>query len=236
MIYAMTMVIATMVAQADVNSLVKGHEEGVGRIKTLKCTIDERMSVDGGKTWRTMSLRKVRRSNDRERVHLQRFWLYKPGNQFEKIEPVWHLEALFSPESITTMDGYDPDHPPREPITVANEKVTGRRLGGMIRSPEPHKPWGYKGLVAGAYGADFLLFFLPDGRNSTRDLCEATKGVTPVERRDSQGDPLWDLALKTPDGKSLITLALSPRRGYASLENKGTNIASGSVATRRVVD
>jgi RNA polymerase sigma factor (sigma-70 family) len=40
-------------------ALVAQHEEHQGRIRTLKCTIDERASLDGGQTWRDMVIWKV---------------------------------------------------------------------------------------------------------------------------------------------------------------------------------
>ena len=56
----------------------------------------------------------------------------------------------------------------------------------MIRPPLPHGPWGYKGVASSVFGGEYLLFFLPEARYSTRDLCEATKDVTPGSRSTSR--------------------------------------------------
>ncbi len=71
--------------------------------------------------------------------------------------------------------------------------------------------------------------------HSLRDLCETEVNAAsqPVERRDSQGHPLWDFHFKAqpgfpawdvrhemPDGKYYsYVLTLSPRHGYAIIES-----------------
>jgi hypothetical protein len=73
---------------------------------------------------------------------------------------------------------------------------------------------------------------------SLRELCEAEVNATakPVERRDDQGHPLWDLQLKAPlghpawdvrhevpEGKYYsYVVTLSPRHGYAIVESERT--------------
>jgi hypothetical protein len=142
--------------------------------------------------------------------------------------PTGERDVLFGPDGIRLMDGYDPAHPPEEPITISRELTSG--IGGLINPSQPFTVAGYRtGLVP-----DYLLLTLVDVMYSVRDLCEAevNAAAKPVERRDSKGRPMWDLQLKAPpghpawdvrhevpDGKYYsYVLTLSPRHGYAIVE------------------
>src|SRR5262249_10534189 len=50
-------------------ALVAQHEAHQERIRTLKCTIDERASIDGGQTWKDLFVWKVWKDGPRERIH-----------------------------------------------------------------------------------------------------------------------------------------------------------------------
>ena len=111
------------------------------------------------------------------------------------------------------------------------EMTTGNRMGGLIKPPQPFAIGGYKTGLS----ADYLLLTLVNVAHSLRDLCETEVNAAsqPVERRDSQGHPLWDFHFKAqpgfpawdvrhemPDGKYYsYVLTLSPRHGYAIIES-----------------
>ncbi len=213
-------------------TLVAGHEDSLRQIRTLKCVIDERVSIDGGQTWRDLETWKVWKSGPRERVHRTRHRILNPNRTFEVVKaPRGETDVLFAPDGIRSMDGYDPSHPPAEPVTIRYELTSGNRIGGLIKPPQPVAIGGYKTGLA----ADYRLFTLVDVMYSLRDLCEAEVNAArkPVERRDAQGHPLWDLPLKAPAGHPRwdvrhempegkyysYVVTLSPRHGYAIVES-----------------
>jgi hypothetical protein len=134
------------------------------------------------------------------------------------------------------MDGYDPAHPPAEPVTIRDQVVRNVRIGGMIQPSQPYCIGGYRTGLA----ADYILLTLVDVRSSLRDLCETevNAGGKPVERRDDQGQPLWDLPFQAQpghlawdvrhevqlsDGKYYsYVVTLSPRHGYAIIDTVRT--------------
>ena len=54
--------------------------------------------------------------------------------------PQGEVDVLFTPERILSMEGFDPTHPPSEPVTVRDELVTGNRIGGLIQPPAAFGP------------------------------------------------------------------------------------------------
>jgi hypothetical protein len=156
-----------------------------------------------------------------------------PNRTFEVVKaPRGERDVLFAPDGIRSMDGYDPAHPPKEPVTMLYELTSKNKIGGLIRPPQPFAIGGYKTGLS----ADYLLLTLVDVRYSLRDLCETEVNAAskPVERRDAQGHPLWDLPFEaqpghpawdvrheTIDGKYYsYVVTLSPRHGYAVIESE----------------
>jgi RNA polymerase sigma factor (sigma-70 family) len=213
-------------ARADAGELVGNQEATLKRIQSLTYVSDMRVSEDGEKTWKTMVRFKVARNGPVERVHTQSFWI----RDRDKIVPNNSLsDALLSPDGVFSMTGYDPDHPPREPVTPIDQSVGGGRISAAILPAQPFGPWGYKGARA----ADYLALFLPDPRYSLRELRQATANVVPTGRRDAQGQMLWDLALKSPDGKADYVVTLSSAHGYAIAETRFTQV-DGARTLKRV--
>jgi RNA polymerase sigma factor (sigma-70 family) len=207
-------------ADADVTAqpgvLVDKHEAQLGRIRSLRYAIDERVSEDGGKTWKTTVQWTVRRDGPRERVRYQQFWV---RDRDRLVPNDSHADVLFSPDGVLSMSGYDQAHPPPEPVTPADRSAAGAgRIGGLIRPAQPFGPWGYKGALA----ADYVPLFLPDPRYSLRDLCTASPNAATAVRRDEQGQALVDLALNSPDGKLAYVVTLSPSHGYAIAQTQAT--------------
>jgi RNA polymerase sigma factor (sigma-70 family) len=213
-------------------ALVAQHEAHQERIRTLKCTIDERASIDGGQTWKDLFVWKVWKDGPRERIHRTIHRVLKGSAAFEVVKaPRGELDVLLTLDGVRSMWGYDPAHPPAEPVAIRDEFVTGNRLSGLIRPALPRTVGGYRTGNA----ADYLLLTLVDVMYSLRDLCEAevNAGVRPVERRDEQGRVLWDLRLKAPPGHASwdvrhempegkyysYVLTLSPEHGYAVIES-----------------
>ncbi len=214
-------------------ALVAQHEEHQGRIRTLKCTIDERISIDNGQTWKDLITWKVWKDGPRERVHSTMHRVLNPNRTFNVVKaPLGERDVLFAPDGIRSMDGYDPAHPPAEPVTIRYEMASGNRIGGMIRPAQPSAIGGYRNGLA----ADYLLLTLVNVMYSLRDLCDAevNAAIRPAERRDEKGQPLWDFHFKAqpghpawdvrhevqvPDGKYYsYVVTLSPRHGYAIIE------------------
>ncbi len=212
---------------ADVGVLVANHEGPLKRIQSLKYVVDQRVSDDGGKTWKTMAHFQVCRRGAVERVHRRQFWI----RDRDKIVPDNSLtDVLLTPDGIRSLAGYDPDQPPHEPLTMTDQAAAGIRIMGLIQPAQPSGPWGYK-----APAADYLALLLPDPRYSLRELCEASGKVAPGARRDAQGQTVWDLALKSPDGKTAFVVSLSPAHGYAIAESQAT-LTAAARRTDRVLE
>ena len=214
-------------------ALIVGHEVHQARIKTLKCIIDERVSIDDGQTWKDLATWTVWKSGERERAHSTTHQVLNPNRTFTVVKaPLGERDVLFGPDGIRSMEGYDPAHPPEEPVTMLHELTSGNRIGGLIKPPQPFTVGGCRTGLA----PDYLLLTLVDVMYSVRDLCEAevNAAAQPVERQDSQGRPLWDLQLKAPPGHPAwdvrhempegkyysYVVTLSPRHGYAIVETE----------------
>jgi RNA polymerase sigma factor (sigma-70 family) len=223
-------------------ALIVGHEVHQARIKTLKCIIDERVSIDDGQTWKDLATWTMWKSGERERVHSTTHLVLNPNRTFTIVTaPRGERDVLFGPDSIRSMDGYDPAHPPAEPVMMSHELTSGNRIGGLIKPPQPFTVGGYRTGLA----PDYLLLTLVDVMYSVRDLCEAevNAAAQPLKREDSQGRPLWDLQLKAPPGHPAwdvrhempegkyysYVVTLSPRHGYAIVETeKITRVERGT--------
>ncbi len=216
-------------------ALVLKHEQNQKQIQTLKCVIDERVSFDGGKTWRDVVTWHVCKSGPKERVHSTTHLILRGGETFEVLKPPrGETDALFAPDAIRSMAGYDPLNPPDEPVTILYELTTKQRIGGLIKPPQPFAVGGYKTGLA----ADYLLGTLLDAMYSLRDLCEAQENTAsqPLERRDTEGHVLHELKLKAPPGHQAwdvrhelpegkyytYVVTLSPRHGNAVIESERT--------------
>ncbi len=212
-------------------ALVTGHEDHQKKIQTLKCVIDQRVTFDGGTTWRDLVTWKVWKSGPRERVHSTTHRVWSGGGNIEIIKaPRGETDALFAPEGIRSMSGYDPANPPEEPITMSYELASKNKIGGLIRPPQPVTVGGYRTGLA----ADYLLGTLVDVMYSLRDLCEegANATVQAVERKGEGGEtlldlklkappghPAWDVRHEVPEGKHYTyLLTISPRHGNAIIE------------------
>ncbi len=214
-------------------ALVLAHEQNQKQIQTLKCTIVERVSFDGGKNWRELVTWKVCKSGLRERAHSTTHRLLRGGETFEVLKPPrGETDVLFGPDGIRSMAGYDPANPPEEPVTMLYELETKNRIGGLIKPPQTFGPGGYKTGLA----PDYLLGTLLDAMYSLRDLCEAdlNAGSQPLEHRDAQGHVVHELKLKAPPGHQAWDLRhelpegkyysyfirISPRHGNAVIESE----------------
>ena len=203
------------------------------RIKTLRCIIDERVSIDGGQTWKDLTTWTMWQSGERERAHSTTHQILNPNRTFRVVKvPTGERDVLSGPDGIRSMDSYDPAYPPEEPVTMLHELTSGNRIGGLIKPPQRFTVGGYRSGMA----PDYLLLTLVDVMYSVRDLCEAevNAAAQPVERHDSQGRPLLDLQLKAPPGHPAwdvrhempegkyysYIVTLSPRHGYAIVETE----------------
>lgn len=216
--------------RADPGELVRKQEENLEKIQSLKCVIELRVSDDGEKTWKTMCLCNFARKGPVERVHTRYFWS-RDRDRIVRYDGL--SDALLSPDGIVSMNGYDPDFPPREPLTPA-DAAAGGRVSATRWPAQPFGPWGYKGGLA----ADYLLQFLPGPRYPLRELREAPAKTPPAGRRDDNGKTLVDMALQSPDGKVDYVVSLSPAHGYAIAETQVTQKDGARVLknTDRVVE
>jgi hypothetical protein len=214
--------------------LLGEHEGRLKNIQTLKCVIDQRSSHDGGKSWKKTMTWRVWKSGPKERVLRTMHGLSQPGSYEEIKPPHGEGDILFTPDGLWSMAGFDPLHPPHEPVTIRDEMVSQNRISGLIRPAEPWGPCGYRSSLA----ADNILLFLPDVRYSLRDLCDekANAMVRPVERRDPAGHLLWELELLTPDRSLSYVVTLSPRHGYSIIEERLGPPGAPVKWTGRVVD
>ena len=164
--------IRTLSPRQQFEALLTREEDYLKKIQTLKCVIDLRSTLDGGKTWKHNSTLHVWKRGPIKRIHQSTRSVRAIGaGTFDEIpSPQGEVDVLFTPEAILSMQGFDPTHPPTEPVTVRDELVTGNRIGGMIQPAAAFGPGGYQH----ALGADFLLLLLPDFRYSLRDLYEET--------------------------------------------------------------
>ena len=179
-------------------SVVGAHDATLRKIQTLKCGIDFRASADGGRTWKSLETYKVWKSGPRERIHKTTHHVYSPAGGFEVIMPPGgEKDVLFAPDGVRTLDRYDTANAPKEPVTIQSRNS----IVGTIQPAQAFAVEGYKSGLA----ADYLLLTLPDVIYSLHDLCEAEINTAskPVERRDAQGNVLWDLALKAPRALTL---------------------------------
>jgi RNA polymerase sigma factor (sigma-70 family) len=212
---------------ADVKALVDKHEEHLKRILSLKCLIDMLVSDDGGETWKPMGQTKYCRNGLNERIHHQQF-LTRDRDKIVRSEG--HTDVLFTMDGIRSLSGFDPTHPPAEPLTPIDQAAAGAgRLSGMMRAPEPAGPGGFKGGLA----ADHQMLLLPDPRYSLRQLCEATPKVAIESRTDAAGQSLRELKLKSPDHKIDYVVTVAPDRGYSIVEVTSVQTINGAAATRR---
>jgi peroxiredoxin len=73
-----------------------------------------------------------------------------------------------------------------------------------------------------------MALFLPDPQYSLRELSEAQPATLAAGRRDGLGRDLWDLTLKSPDGKTAFVVSISPAHGYAIAETQVTRTAGAA--------
>jgi len=217
-------------------ALLTREEDHLKKIQSLKCIIDLRSTLDGGKTWKHNSTLQVWKRGPIERVHRSTRSVRAIGaGSFDEIpSPQGEVDVLLTPDAILSMQGFDPTHPPTEPVTVRDELMTGNKIGGLIQPAAAFGPGGYQHALA----ADFLMLLLPGFQHSLRDLYKdsANSGVKPVERRGPQGETLWDLDLKTSNGRTSFVLTLSPRHGYSIIEEKGMPFGALGTESTRVLE
>jgi hypothetical protein len=115
-------------------ALIVGHELHQARIKTLKCIIDERVSIDGGQTWNDLATWTMWKSGGRERVHSTMHQILNPNRTFRVVEvPTGERDVLFGPDGIRSMDSYDPAYPPEEPESTNPTSESMKIRRGVIR-------------------------------------------------------------------------------------------------------
>ena len=73
---------ATRPLPPQFQALIAQHEEHQQRIRTLKCVIEERTSIDGGQAWKDLVTWKVWKSGPRERVHSTMHRTLNPNGTF----------------------------------------------------------------------------------------------------------------------------------------------------------
>jgi RNA polymerase sigma factor (sigma-70 family) len=180
-------------------ALVAQHEEHQKRVRTLKCTIVERASIDGGQNWRDMATWKVWKSGPTERIQSSTLRTMIGAVAFKRVRaPGGERDSLLTPDRVWSMEAYQTAHPPAKPVAIRDLLNKQIRIGGMIQPPQPYCIGGYRTGRA----ADYLLLTLVDVQSSLRDLCETEVNANskPIERRDTQGGPLWDLTFQPQPG------------------------------------
>ena len=188
----------------DTETLLGKHEESLRRVYSISADIEWRVSEDNGKTWQLVFTYNVRRSGRRERVHRKQSSAVRDG----KLKTASQFsDWLSAPDGQRTLVGLDPDHPPKQPVTMLSEHESHVRISGRVRAAQPFGPDGYK--TAWGYP-----IFQPIPDHSLRELCQSSGTVRPSEGRDERGDKTWKLSLKAPESHVTCTVSLSPNHGY----------------------
>jgi|GEM_PF-5877965 len=223
--------ISGFVGQIGSEELVKRHEEYLRSIRSLKCSIDQRVSFDGGKNWTVTKTFKLARSGEVERVHSVEYFRSLPGYKLERLIPIVHTDSMFDAKSLLSMQGYNPEHPPAEPVTALQQMVTRQKIGGAIRAAQQAGTFGYKGALS----CDYLLLMLADDTRSLRELLDSNPNVKPTARKNEGGEEVWDLPLKSEDGRVLFEISLAPKHGYAITEIRRRPLRGNGGTGRAVV-
>ena len=131
MIGACIAIVVLQTAQVDPNQLERiltRNEETLGRVRTLRATIETKASEDGGKSWKTTETVDVIRSGRRELTRGTLFGSFF-GDQWREGKGL--SVALFTPEEQRVLGGWDPENPPRVPLE--GEDVS--QIKGAVRAP-----------------------------------------------------------------------------------------------------
>jgi hypothetical protein len=194
--------------QVNTDWLIDRYEESLGRIYSLRATVESRGSFDGGTTWRIMYITKLIRSGDRERdsVAIKSFPI--DGALQDQINyPV----SLHTPEYTRGLDGLDPDHESAGSASYIEHEATGKgpRVTGRISAPGVLGPHGYNGTPSST-----ALGFVVDPNQSLREMLQSSKKVVPIQGRDGKGDPTWILRLEPTQGNFTYSIHLNPKYNY----------------------
>jgi hypothetical protein len=229
MIGACIAVVVLQAAQLDPTQLERiltRNEETLGRIRTLRTTIEMKASEDGGKSWKTIETVNVTRSGRRELTRGTLFGSFF-GDQWREGKGL--SAALFAPEEQRILGGWDPENPPRVPLE--GEDVS--RIKGGLSAPPPYGPEGWHN----AWKAKAML--LPEADASIRDLLKTFSARSLERRDDASGDTIWEVELR-PIGQNIVTyykFAFSQKHGYLAVRQEGGVAARGEkpyVAVREV--
>jgi hypothetical protein len=188
--------------QEEARQVIERHEEALSRLHSIRARYESVRSGDGGKTWMRASRITFLRSGQKERFHETIFGGTLAGQWRDMLS---HRDLAYSPEDYRIMTGYDPDHPPRLPLTGQEEP----RINAAIHPPVPIGPYGRKNSFAA------VLLLIPAANSSLGQLYDAsrTKDVRKV-RGGSEGEG-WIFSLETPDGSYSYVVTVSHKHNYA---------------------
>jgi len=189
----------------EVQRVISRNEETLSRIQTVRATIEVRESKDDGRTWKQLGIAKVIRSGRREKIFDTIF-----GSSFggEWREGKGFSTVLFDPSECRSLGEYDPESPPREPLS---EEDVDRVRGAFLVAPS-YGPQGW----SHRWKAQVML--MAPG-NSFRDLLNEFSAHSYRKGSDARGNPTWELELqrkekKTGDHIQSYRFSFSPRHEY----------------------
>jgi hypothetical protein len=190
--------------RVDTEILVTRHEESLRKIYSIRAKINWNASENDGKTWKLVYSYQIERSGQTERVHQAMSHAMLDGQlrsarQFN--------DWLSTPTGQWTLQGLDPEHPPKEPLSLLEEQELRTKISGRMRAAQPFGPLGYK------TGWEYPIL-MPAPLDTLRELCKANGSERPIEGRNEQGDPVWNLDLKVPGNAMACKVSLIPKYGY----------------------
>ena len=131
--------IVTLALAADpsVNAewLISKNEEALGRIHSLRATLEARGSMDGGTTWTAMQTMRLVKSGSRERVRL--VMKASPVGDAIVARAANFQDWLNTPEGAWGLDGMDVDYPPKGSVVYIDNEITGKGTRSRGASPTP---------------------------------------------------------------------------------------------------
>ena len=167
----------------DVAEVVRRHEAGLAKVRSIITTIDVRKSEDRGRTWEYISRYDVRRRGDRERVHAK--------NSGLMINGIWHRETFHYDDAFDLgerrhLGNLDPDVPPILPLTTLENPNISGSISAPTASTRPIRCFHWA----------WALLYAPHGQNSLGELVEASKVRSLAPGLDPLGDPAWVIELE----------------------------------------
>jgi hypothetical protein len=214
---------------AEAARIIQRHEDALCHMHSFRATSECRRSSDGGNTWKLASRISYRRSGQKERIHETMYGGRSSGSWTESYS---HRDLAYGPTEFRIMTGFDPENPPRLPLTGQESPL----VGGAIYGPERGPSYGRQTIFSVA----MMLVLMPN--YTLKDLYNESKTKVVKPGRDATGGETWDFTLETPDKRFAYVISVSPDHNFAISKRHSTwrrGTAEGrkeSISTNEVLE